>query len=245
MVGIAVFFMLYLASSGATESTPEATKTLYSILAPSALSFGIQSVASAEASGVGITFDTASELYGNYRFSTALWFMVLDFLLYTGMGLYLEQVIPKEYGTRKPWNFIFMPKYWTWCGSKNKEASVQSNADNVAVSISPSDSIEAVSNELRAQEVNNKALIVKDLRKVFSVPGGEKVAVDSLDLKLYEGQITCLLGHNGAGKTTVSFKFVVMLKDISVLDHINADRYDCAIFRGCYNLWEITCKRHW
>lgn len=29
-----------------------------------------------------------------------------------------------------------------------------------------------------------------------------KVAVDSLNLNLYEGEITSLLGHNGAGKTT-------------------------------------------
>ncbi|GFO39497.1 ATP-binding cassette transporter sub-family a, partial [Plakobranchus ocellatus] len=31
---------------------------------------------------------------------------------------------------------------------------------------------------------------------------GKKVAVDSTSLKMYDGQITVLLGHNGAGKTT-------------------------------------------
>lgn len=31
---------------------------------------------------------------------------------------------------------------------------------------------------------------------------GEKKALDCLNLKLYEGQITALLGHNGAGKST-------------------------------------------
>lgn len=29
-----------------------------------------------------------------------------------------------------------------------------------------------------------------------------KVAVEGMNLKMYEGQITALLGHNGAGKTT-------------------------------------------
>ena len=29
-----------------------------------------------------------------------------------------------------------------------------------------------------------------------------KVAVNKLDLNMYNGQITVLLGHNGAGKTT-------------------------------------------
>ena len=31
---------------------------------------------------------------------------------------------------------------------------------------------------------------------------GKTLAVDSLNLNMYEGQITALLGHNGAGKTT-------------------------------------------
>ncbi len=29
-----------------------------------------------------------------------------------------------------------------------------------------------------------------------------KVALSDLSLNVYEGQVTCLLGHNGAGKTT-------------------------------------------
>jgi len=40
---------------------------------------------------------------------------------------------------------------------------------------------------------------IRNLRKVFS---GNKVAVDDLSVKMYEGQITALLGQNGAGKTT-------------------------------------------
>ena len=33
--------------------------------------------------------------------------------------------------------------------------------------------------------------------------GRREVAVDRLSLNMYEGQITALLGHNGAGKTTI------------------------------------------
>ena len=31
------------------------------------------------------------------------------------------------------------------------------------------------------------------------------MAVDHLNMDMYEGQITALLGHNGAGKTTTMF----------------------------------------
>lgn len=36
----------------------------------------------------------------------------------------------------------------------------------------------------------------------FRVHNTTKVAVEDLSLNLYEGQITVLLGHNGAGKST-------------------------------------------
>lgn len=42
-------------------------------------------------------------------------------------------------------------------------------------------------------------LQIHDLRKVFN---GNLVAVDKVNLDIYENQITALLGHNGAGKTT-------------------------------------------
>ena len=39
---------------------------------------------------------------------------------------------------------------------------------------------------------------------IFSnITPGKKVAVNDVSLKIYEGQITVLLGHNGAGKTSL------------------------------------------
>ncbi|XP_023289550.1 uncharacterized protein LOC105698871 [Orussus abietinus] len=41
------------------------------------------------------------------------------------------------------------------------------------------------------------------VRKVFKTDQGESVAVDDFSLKLCEGEVTSLLGRNGAGKTTI------------------------------------------
>lgn len=38
----------------------------------------------------------------------------------------------------------------------------------------------------------------KGLTKIFNT----KVAVNNLNFKMYQNQVTALLGHNGAGKTT-------------------------------------------
>jgi ABC-type multidrug transport system ATPase subunit len=39
---------------------------------------------------------------------------------------------------------------------------------------------------------------IKNVRKVFD---GSKVAVDNMTLKMYEGEIFVLLGHNGKNKS--------------------------------------------
>merc|ERR1719478_1949849 len=48
-------------------------------------------------------------------------------------------------------------------------------------------------------------LRINNLRKVFppkAVGGHEVVAVNGLSLNAYTDQVFCLLGHNGAGKST-------------------------------------------
>lgn len=62
-----------------------------------------------------------------------------------------------------------------------------------------SDIIEGVDANLKQQEFENQALLIKNLSKVYST--GKK-AVDDLSLNMYQNQIFVLLGHNGAGKTT-------------------------------------------
>ena len=47
-----------------------------------------------EGTGAGIDRLTASVIYDNYSFDTALWMLMLDFVLFFGLGLYLDKVIP-------------------------------------------------------------------------------------------------------------------------------------------------------
>lgn len=65
------------------------------------------------------------------------------------------------------------------------------------------DSKEArIENEFYEKEPTNLkvGVKIKNLEKVFH---NKKVAVRNLSLNMYENQITVLLGHNGAGKTTI------------------------------------------
>eukprot|EP00897_Mesotaenium_endlicherianum_P001210 jgi/Mesen1/1116/ME000123S00292 len=63
--------------------------------------------------------------------------------------------------------------------------------------------LEAVASDLQAQELFARCVQIKHLHKAYTGLAGERrVAVDDLNLTLYEGQILALLGHNGAGKST-------------------------------------------
>ncbi|CAL1531817.1 unnamed protein product, partial [Lymnaea stagnalis] len=84
----------------------------------------------------------------------------------------------------RPFYFCFTKSYW--CGSSK-------SSDEIFEAEIPEN------NQIEKGPTNLKTGIqIKNLKKAF----GRKVAVAGTSLKMYEGQITVLLGHNGAGKTT-------------------------------------------
>ncbi|ETK91973.1 hypothetical protein L915_04575 [Phytophthora nicotianae] len=191
------------------------------IFSPVGLAQGVTVLADAETTGAGVTFSNVSELSHNFRFSTALYMFAFDTVLYTLIGLYFDKVMPKEYGTSLKWYFPVSPSYWRGRRQRATATTTQGPLlENVSLNMNPN--IEPVNAELREQENNGEALTVQRLKKVFQVPGGEKVAVKGLDLTMYKDQITCLLGHNGAGKTTL----------ISMLTGMAAPSSGNATYRG-------------
>jgi len=58
---------------------------------------------------------------------------------------------------------------------------------------------EPVSPEIARLELENQFLKIQDLTKVYD---NGFPAVNGINLKMYNGQIFALLGHNGAGKST-------------------------------------------
>lgn len=65
------------------------------------------------------------------------------------------------------------------------------------------DTVHSLDLDVGLKQSLKKGLSIVGLRKIYEVSGRSNVAVDNLNLDLYEGQTLALLGHNGAGKTTV------------------------------------------
>ncbi|CAL8112749.1 unnamed protein product [Orchesella dallaii] len=122
--------------------------------------------------------------------SLTLLYVILMFLasicLNMVICLYAEAVMPKKYGVRKPFYFIFQPSQWGFGKTK-------ANASHETVSEPNKAGFEDDLNGIKV------GVEIQKLRKQF---GKSKVAVNDMSMKIYEGQIFCLLGQNGAGKTT-------------------------------------------
>uniref|UniRef100_A0A8C5NAV6 P-type phospholipid transporter n=1 Tax=Gouania willdenowi TaxID=441366 RepID=A0A8C5NAV6_GOUWI len=164
-----------------------AAKVVVSLLSPVAFGFGCEYFALFEEQGVGIQWSNllASPLEeDSYNLTTSICLMLFDAVLYGIMTWYIEAVFPGQYGIPRPWYFPFTRTYW--CGEKENNMSALMSKKAVCIEEEPSHI--------------DPGVYIENLVKVYS--HGNKLAVDGLSLRFYEGQITSFLGHNGAGKTT-------------------------------------------
>uniref|UniRef100_A0A7N6B5M8 ABC transporter domain-containing protein n=1 Tax=Anabas testudineus TaxID=64144 RepID=A0A7N6B5M8_ANATE len=167
-------------------------KVVVSLLSPVAFGFGCEYFALFEEQGVGIQWSNllASPLEeDSYNLTTSICLMLFDAVLYGIMTWYIEAVFPGQYGIPRPWYFPFTKTYW--CGEKENK--------NFSTPTSKKGNAEAVCIEEEPSNID-PGVYIENLVKVYS--HGNKLAVDGLSLRFYEGQITSFLGHNGAGKTT-------------------------------------------
>uniref|UniRef100_A0A7N6FCH4 ABC transporter domain-containing protein n=1 Tax=Anabas testudineus TaxID=64144 RepID=A0A7N6FCH4_ANATE len=166
-------------------------KVLASFLSPVAFGFGCEYFSQYEEQGVGIQwYNLHSSLVDgdSYNFSTSIIMLYVDAFIYATAAWYIEAVFPGEYGIPRPWYFVFQLNYW---GGAPLEAGMPippapTEQDEDHIEPEPTNLILGVS--------------IRNLVKIYKK--GAKLAVNHLNLKFYEGQITSFLGHNGAGKTT-------------------------------------------
>lgn len=170
----------------------EATRGKYiaSILPCTAFAFGADIISDYEYAEKGINSSNVDD--GDYSFQTTLNFLFLDAILFGVLGLYLEQIIPRTYGVAEKWYFCLQPQFWRRL--IGKVSNIDKSDQSVSVSVSSDEVPVEVSTEVAKVEV-------KSLVKSYSSKQ-EKLAVNNLNLSCYESEIFCLLGHNGAGKST-------------------------------------------
>ncbi|CAJ0942040.1 unnamed protein product, partial [Mesorhabditis belari] len=132
--------------------------------------------------------------------------LIFDGLLMMFITWVVEAVNPGGEGVPQKIYFMFQPSYWfPYHAAKKRNIDQQ-----VAGKAIESDYVPKCEAEPNLQATINVVNLCKVygntfFKKLFDCKFGNdgvKKAVNGLNLKMYHGQITALLGHNGAGKST-------------------------------------------
>ncbi|XP_063925793.1 phospholipid-transporting ATPase ABCA3-like isoform X3 [Zophobas morio] len=165
------------------------TKLLASVGSNTAMAYGFQLMLMYEGTSEGIQWSNIARPItpdDSLTLGHIMMMMIIDTFIYLIIALYVEAILPGDYGVPQPWYFPFTTSYW--CG-RPRYIGVEDFA-----------SIPTNEGEFFEKDPSNLSpgIQIRNLRKTF----GTKAAVRNLSLNMYNDQITVLLGHNGAGKTT-------------------------------------------
>uniref|UniRef100_A0A673C9K9 Zgc:172302 n=1 Tax=Sphaeramia orbicularis TaxID=375764 RepID=A0A673C9K9_9TELE len=180
------FYLPYVLCVAWRDHLNTSHRVLASFLSPVAFGFGCEYFSQYEEQGMGIQWynmHTSAVQGDTYSFFTSIIMLYVDAFIYAIAAWYIEAVFPGEFGIPRPWYFIFMLNYWAGLPLEV----------GMPIPPAPTEQDEEPTNLVLGVSIRN---LVKIYKK------GAKLAVNHLNLKFYEGQITSFLGHNGAGKTT-------------------------------------------
>ncbi|XP_031368281.1 ATP-binding cassette sub-family A member 5-like isoform X2 [Apis dorsata] len=171
---------------------------LVSLLSPTGVALAMDKALVLDLQGEGVNFDNLWSGPG-IPFGGSLIMMTLDIILYACLAYYFDCVIPSEYGTKRtPW-FCFTPEFW--CQRKAPRVPSSNGESNSFIPGEETNrDVEPVVREMKGRE----AIRIVDLYKSYQKCRKPEIkAVNGINLTIYEGQITAILGHNGAGKTSL------------------------------------------
>ncbi len=170
-----------------------------------------------EGKGTGISFSNWTEGFAvddKFCFLQVLIIMFFNNLIHILLTYYFENVMPSDFGSTKPWYFPvewLLPKRNDNCNSNAVDAELLKDTEaNHTHELSNKRFFEDES----IYSARNIGIQIKNISKKFRQLGKVKTAVRDLSLNIYEGQISVLLGHNGAGKSTT----ISMITGLTVAD---------------------------
>ncbi|CAF1219331.1 unnamed protein product [Rotaria sordida] len=166
------------------------------------LALGAQLIGMFEGKGTGLQwsmFNQAISVDDNFTMADVIIMFYVDAVIYLLLALYIENIWPGQYGIPKSIFYPFKLSYWRgYTKSKVQQVNEVIN-ESYRTGSTSSNAFESTptDKELGVQLIN----VSKTYSFLFkSRPSVH--AVSNLSMNIYNGQLTALLGHNGAGKST-------------------------------------------
>ena len=193
------------------------TKILSCFVSNICVSLGIQLIGMFEGKGVGITFSNWNQgisVEDNFAFSHVIIMLIVNNFTHILLAYYLETIFPGNHGIGRPWYFPIQSflknddteeKNLSLMGNKTTEPWYKRMVPGFMRNKNKTSDIVLNTKDpiLEDESIYSKKKIgikINKIAKKFKQFGETRYAVKDLSLNIYEGQITVLLGHNGAGK---------------------------------------------
>eukprot|EP00040_Diaphanoeca_grandis_P036072 m.228737 g.228737 ORF g.228737 m.228737 type:complete len:2030 (+) comp33545_c0_seq2:117-6206(+) len=170
-------------------------------LPTSCFGVAVQIIVRYEGRGDGMQFSNIGEAPTDgdpFGLSNVIGGLFLDALLFFALTWYITNTYPGEFGSARPHMWFLRPSFWY-----PPKLDMATEKPEVELASEPL----AANAKLGVQ--------IQNLRKVWITPAGPKIAVQNLSLDLVEGDVTVLLGENGAGKTTAMSMLTGMYRPTS------------------------------
>lgn len=152
--------------------------------------------------------------------------LICEIILFTLLLAYIDAVKPGRYGVAKPLTFIFDYCIKQWQNMQENEISGRSSLPAHFELPPPGTKV---------------GIGIRGLHKKFGV-FKKVVAVECVNLDIYEREVTVLLGHNGAGKTTTMSMITGMFSPTSGTVTVDGKN----IYENLYNFRQNLglCTQH-
>nr|XP_044991908.1 ATP-binding cassette sub-family A member 13 [Jaculus jaculus] len=201
-LGYMVSFLPYIVLLVLRSQLGFAIQTLLCFLSTTAFGQGVFFITFLEGQETGIQWNNMYQAPepGGMTFGWVCWMILFDSSLYFLCGWYFSSLVPGTFGFQKPWYFPFTARYWkSLCGLMEKQRlSLRSGLFFFNEDFSHEGSSQR--NTARELEEGPPGVSLLSVTKEYEA---HKVAIQDLTLTFHRGQITALLGTNGAGKTTI------------------------------------------
>ena len=177
-----------------------------SVFSPATLFFASVLLGKFERNSRQFFFKDIFYVYANYSIFIMFIMLIVDALFYLFLGYYLQNILPHDFGIRRPWNFLFTSNYWGFKKNNNKnvineEKSPLQEKEEIMINNN-----EGLNENFQNEDIYKEMKDPKDslkIREIVKKFEDGKIAVNHVSFNLYKNEIFALLGHNGAGKTTL------------------------------------------
>ena len=142
---------------------------------PTTLQLGINTISTFETNFQDFN-DRINYKHNKFSILNMLIFFIINFIFYMFLGFFLENILPHEYGIKKPINFIFTPQFWG-C-EKNENNLVDHNINK-----NKEDEKFKGNNRFQVETKNKEKNKKENIDNINQVKiGGDKILKSSEDL---------------------------------------------------------------